>query len=55
MQHNTLEYYLRNMFNMKTMFNFSITEIENMVPWERDVFIDLINEKQRKDSEAHGG
>lgn len=48
MQHNNLASYLKNMFAMKDSFHFTITEIENMMPWERDVYIDLINEKQKK-------
>lgn len=51
MQHNSLESYLRNIFLMKTISNYSIMEIENMMPWERDVHIDLINEKLREEAE----
>ena len=54
MQHNNLASYLRNIFMMKVLFNYSTQEIESMMPWERDVYIDLINDKQRKDSENNG-
>lgn len=45
MQHNSLENYLRTIFELKTSFNYSMTEIENLIPWERDVVLDLIKEK----------
>lgn len=48
MQHNNLKSYLRNLFLMKMKFNYSITEIENMMPWERDIHVDLINEHLRE-------
>lgn len=54
MQHNDLTSYLRNLFLMKINFNFSLTEIENMMPWERDVYVEMINQKQREDRENSG-
>ncbi len=29
-------------FNMNQHHNWSITEIENMLPWERDIYVDKI-------------
>lgn len=48
MQRNNLESYLKTTFMMKLLYNFSIGEIENMMPWERDMYIDLINENEKK-------
>jgi len=37
---------------------YSITEIENMIPWERDIYVDMLinyikqeNEKRRREQE----
>lgn len=48
MQRNSLELYYKNIFSMKILYGFSITEIENMIPWERDLYIDLINVEEKK-------
>ena len=47
MQRNSLELYFKNIFQMKLLYQFSITEIENLMPWERDIYIDLINEHEK--------
>lgn len=52
MQHNSLENYLKTNFTLKHMYNYSLTELENMMPWERDIIIDLIKEK--RDREENG-
>lgn len=53
MQYNDLESYLQNLFSMKMNFNYTISDVENMIPWERDVHIDLINEKLRKEADGN--
>tara|TARA_B100001939_G_scaffold346680_1_gene366042 strand:- start:1077 stop:1214 length:138 start_codon:yes stop_codon:yes gene_type:complete len=40
-------------FNLMTHWNWSLTEIENMLPWEREIYINLLinhleDEKQRQ-------
>jgi len=52
MQHNTLENYLKTIFTLKMAYNYSKDEVESMIPWERDVFIDLIEDKVNKDTAA---
>ena len=46
---------------MMQHYNYSLTELENMMPWERDIYIGLLadcveKENQRKESESskHG-
>lgn len=48
MQRNSLPMYYKNNFMMKQMYNFSLPEIESMMPWERDLYIDMINAEEKK-------
>ena len=38
MAHNNLENYFRLNFAMMQYHKYSLTEIENMMPWEREVY-----------------
>ena len=40
----TLEAYYELNFKMIQMHNWSLTEIENMIPYEREVYLTLLNE-----------
>ena len=31
-------------FSMMQHHKYSLTEIENMIPWEKDIYIDLLSE-----------
>ena len=53
----TLESYFRLNFALMQYHKYSLTEIENMIPWERDVYVGLLQahleeeelkEKQRR-------
>lgn len=48
MQYNSLRLYMRNIISLKLHYNFSIDEVENLMPWERDVYLDLIKEAIEK-------
>jgi hypothetical protein len=58
MFYNTLENYYRTNFSLMQHHKYSLTEIENMMPWERTVYISLLNqwikeqEEQRKAQQA---
>lgn len=51
MSYTTLENYYTTLFSMVHHHKYSITEIENMIPFERDIFIDLfknyLNEEEK--------
>jgi len=43
-------------FAMMQHHNYSLTELENMIPWERDVYVNLLlkhlkEEKERQDKQ----
>ena len=44
MAHNNLENYFRLNFAMMQYHKYSLTEIENMIPWERDIYLGLLNQ-----------
>ena len=42
MVHMDLENYFRLNFAMMQYHKYSLTEIENMMPWERDIYVGLL-------------
>ena len=42
MAHNNLENYFRLNFAMMQYHKYTLTEIENMIPWERDIYVGLL-------------
>ena len=52
MQHNDLKKYYETVFFLKHNYNYSYTEIENMMPWERDIFVDMIRSKEEETNNA---
>ena len=39
-----LESYFRLNFSLMQYHKYSLTEIENMIPWERDVYVELLKQ-----------
>ena len=55
-----LENYFRLNFSLMQYHKYSLTEIENMIPWERDVYVTLLQQhleeehsKQQQMSTGH--
>ena len=44
MSHVSLESYFKLNFALMQLHKYSLTEIENMMPWERDIYIALLNQ-----------
>ena len=44
MAHIDLESYFKLNFAMMQHHKYSLTEIENMMPWERDIYVGLLNQ-----------
>jgi|TARA_R100001163_G_C5022910_1_gene165230 hypothetical protein len=42
MVHMNLENYFRLNFALMQYHKYSLTEIENMMPWERDIYVGLL-------------
>ena len=48
--HNDLAVMYRTNFTLFNNFNWSLHELENMMPWEKDVYISLLAEKLKEDA-----
>ena len=44
MAHTNLESYLKINFALIQHHKYSLTEIENMIPWEKDIYVSLLQE-----------
>ena len=44
MAHMNLESYFKLNFALMQHHKYSLTEIENMMPWERDIYVGLLNQ-----------
>ena len=57
MAHIDLESYFKLNFVLIQHHKYSLTEIENMMPWERDIYVGLLNqwveEENLKAKQAH--
>jgi len=42
MAHTSLESYYRTNFALIQHHKYSLTELENMIPWEREVYVSLL-------------
>ena len=44
MAHTNLESYYKTNFAMMQHHKYSLTELENMIPWEREVYVSLLQQ-----------
>ena len=44
MVHMDLENFYKLNFSLMQYHKYSLTEIENMIPWERDVYVELLKQ-----------
>ena len=56
LSHDNLYNYYKTNFGMVQHHNYSLTELENMMPWEREIYIGLLlnyleEEKKRREQE----
>ena len=58
MAHTNLESYYKVNFALVQHHKYSLTEVENMIPWEREVYITLlkqhIEEEKLKQHQSNG-
>jgi hypothetical protein len=43
LSHNSLENYYTTVFNLAQHQKYSIAEIENLIPFERDLYVEMIS------------
>jgi len=46
-----LEAYFEQVFSLKQLHNWSVTEIENMLPWERDIYIEKVIQHVKEEND----
>jgi hypothetical protein len=51
MSHMTLKAYYESSFAMMQHHKYSLTELENMMPWERDIYQGLLIQHLQKEKE----
>ena len=44
MAHEDLESYFKTNFALMQHHKYSLTELENMIPWEREVYLNLLQQ-----------
>tara|TARA_R100001129_G_C5298397_1_gene241808 strand:- start:84 stop:260 length:177 start_codon:yes stop_codon:yes gene_type:complete len=44
MAHENLENYYRTNFALMQHHKYSLTELENMIPWEREIYVSLLQQ-----------
>ena len=58
MAHEDLESYFKTNFALMQHHTYSLTELENMIPWERDIYLTLlqqyIEEERLKQQQENG-
>ena len=58
LSHDSLENYYQTNFAMMQHHNYSLAELENMIPWEREIYLGLLlnyieEERERQEEEAN--
>jgi hypothetical protein len=44
MAHESLENYYRTNFALMQYHKYSLTDLENMIPWEREIYVSLLQQ-----------
>jgi len=52
LSHSNLENYYNVVFAMAQHHHYSITEVEQMIPFERDIFLELLKQHIKSQEEA---
>jgi|TARA_R100000081_G_C4740639_1_gene128718 hypothetical protein len=51
LSHNTLANYYSTVFALVQHHKYSISEIENLIPYERDIYVSMLQEHLKKEKE----
>jgi len=46
-----LKAYYENMFTLTHQYKYTLTELENMIPWERNMYIGMVNNWVKEETE----
>ena len=51
LSHETLSNYYRTNFQLMQHHNYSLTELDHMMPWEREIYVTLLMEHIKEENE----
>ena len=51
LSHDSLENYYKTNFALMQHHKYSLTELDNMMPWEREIYIGLLEEHIKKEND----
>lgn len=49
--HDNLGNYYRTNFALMHHYHYSLTELENMIPWEREIYLSLLTQYIKEENE----
>jgi len=59
LSHNSLTNYFETNFALMQHHSYALSDLENLIPWERDIYVDMLvnflkeQEEKRKQEEAN--
>jgi len=53
LSHDSLYNHYKTNFGMMQHHNYSLTELENMMPWEREIYVGLLLEYIKEEKERY--
>jgi hypothetical protein len=51
LSHDNLVNHYRTNFELMYSHNYSLTELENMIPWEREIYITMLTQRVKEENE----
>jgi len=51
LSHTNLEYHFKVTFSMMQHHKYSLGDIENMMPWERDIYVNLLQQHIKEEND----
>tara|TARA_B100001996_G_scaffold118317_1_gene89550 strand:- start:23666 stop:23842 length:177 start_codon:yes stop_codon:yes gene_type:complete len=54
MAHESLESYFKTNFALMQHHKYSLTELENMMPWEREIYVTLLSQHIEEENLKRG-
>ena len=53
LSHESLVNYYRTNFQLMQVHNYSLSELENMMPWEREIYVTLLIQHIKEENEKN--
>ena len=54
LSHDTLENYYRTNFQLMQNFNYTLSDLDHMLPWEREVYITMLLQHLEEQRQQNG-